>query len=68
MGISVALWDWTRRFKFHATTPKSGPLPDDVHSTSGFARLTMADKAYWGFATEEERDAFVQTYNAELVL
>jgi hypothetical protein len=59
---------WKDVYRYHAKTPAGGPSPEDVHSSTGFLRVTLDGVPYWGFTREEERDAFVQTYGAEIVL
>lgn len=58
---------WKGVYKFHAKTPGGGPQPEDV-AGDGFIRVTLDNVPYWGFTSEEARDAFIQTYNAEIVL
>lgn len=58
---------WKNIYKFHAKTPGGGPAREDV-AGEGIIRVTLDDVPYWGFTSEEARDAFIQTYNAEIVL
>lgn len=58
---------WKNVYRFHAKTPRGGPAPEDV-AGDGFIRVTFDGVPYWGFVSEEARDAFIQTYNAEIVL
>jgi len=61
---------WKDTYKFHAKTPGGGPSPEDVPENvyGGTLRVVLDGTPYWGFISEEARDAFVQTYNAEIVL
>ncbi len=70
--INGKYWNqWKSTYKFHAKTPGSSfPRPEHVEPQD-FVRVTLDGSAYWGFLSEDARDAFVQTYaqhNAEPVI
>jgi hypothetical protein len=69
--VNGKYWNrWKETFRFHAKTPQGGPdtgdLPEEIYGQ--YLRVTLDGVPYWGFLNEEARDAFVQTYNAEIVI